>query len=422
MTTVADPPFLVDSHAHLQLDPLFGQIGVALNNAVTTRVHAIIVNAVCPGVDWERVETLSSSSLVAQSPLLIPSFGLHPWWIGEMLKATETLPSDSNEAITALCSDIKKQLTQKLIDIPLAGVGECGLDKIIKKTVSLATQESLLRCHLEVAMEYERPASLHCVGAWGRLFDVLMALDAKYRLRTCQDQQEKMGDDPVQAVPLQRSEGLKFVVVLHSCNKMPLDMCSRFQRLRNIPIYYSFNGKQLDDQVGKLLAEIPRDNLLIETDSPDQMPTTISATSTTPSTTMASSTGTASSINIISIPTSRSTAVPATVAPTHPHTFTSAVITSKQMTALSAATASTGITTRSASTTTSPPLSAPTIIHENVPAVQSVTFTPLREVCNQPANIVITCHRVSALLDECSSVIANVTTRNAMLVFAGADF
>ena len=348
--------FLVDSHAHLQLDPLYEQMEVALINALAVNVHAIVVNAVCPGVDWDRVETLCCSKLLltplTQSPLLIPSFGLHPWWIDEMLTEEHT-----HEAVSTLCDRVKQQLRHKLMSIPNAGVGECGLDKIIKKRAHLDTQEALLRCHLELAVEFQRPVSLHCVGCWGRLFDMLQVLEIAYQPRS---RQEGAGDDTMIACLQSVSESksastcsgmLTFCVVLHSCNKMPIDMLKRFQQLTKISIYYSFNGRQLDDQVGKLLAVIPKDKLLLETDSPDQMP-------------------------------------PREYAAAIDETFTENTAT-------------------------------PSLSSDKASTLQSNTASQHGISCNEPANVAITCHRVSALLGECNIEISKVTAHNAMCVFAG---
>ena len=55
---------------------------------------------------------------------------------------------------------------------------------------------------------------------------------------------------------------------------MSVDMLKRFELLKCISVFYSFNGLQLDENVAKLLSEVPRHKLLLETDSPDQTPKT----------------------------------------------------------------------------------------------------------------------------------------------------
>lgn len=280
-TATASAPgcmYLVDSHAHLQLDPLHDHTEVALSNAASRHVIAIVVNAVCPGEDWRRVEALVAMTSgpdacsAPHGPLLIPQFGLHPWWIDKLDgSSTATV-----ESVSALCNHLKEQLEHQMISFPMCGVGECGLDKCIKKRVSLEAQEAVLRCHIEVALKYRRPITLHCVGSWGRLFDILSEFADSPHLRlkaNCDEKKvavetETISDENIVA----EVSDLEFCVVLHSCNAMPPDMQVRFQTLKNIALYYSFNGKQLEAPVTKLLESIPRDKLLIETDSPDMMP------------------------------------------------------------------------------------------------------------------------------------------------------
>lgn len=41
-------------------------------------------------------------------------------------------------------------------------------------------------------------------------------------------------------------------------------------------VYYSFNGRQLGQREQQVLLRIPHDRLLLETDSPDQIPSSLS--------------------------------------------------------------------------------------------------------------------------------------------------
>lgn len=338
MNATVSSVIFVDSHCHLQLDPLFDCTNEVLRNAATSNVRALVVNGVCPGQDWERVDNLCSCP--RDGIKLMPSFGLHPWWIEQMLSEEQ-----SADPIATLCSHLSQQLREKLEALPNAGVGECGLDKVIRKRVSLDAQESVLRCHLHLAVKFQRPISLHCVGAWGRLFDIVEGFES-----------HRAEEKGVEHRPEVLSD-MKFCVVLHSCNKMPIDMFRRFQRL-NTPVYYSFNGKQLDGEVAKLLAVIPQNRLLIETDSPDQMPV------------MASPLAVSTTISLPDI--ADSNCCPGTAALPLPPS-----------------------------------------------AQQMESRWALNIKCNEPANIRITCQGVSAILDQSPDEVAYVTTCNALLAFEG---
>lgn len=85
----------------------------------------------------------------------VPNFGLHPWWIqrhfaagqleeeGDASSLEELQPLDSDsgigdDAVTGLDRDVglrgwEQQLEALLMKYPLAGVGECGLDKGMRR-------------------------------------------------------------------------------------------------------------------------------------------------------------------------------------------------------------------------------------------------------------------------------------------------
>ena len=311
----------VDSHAHLQLAPLYDQRETALFNARVSGVHTIVVNGVCPGEDWSLVETLCLESS-SNSLQLVPSFGLHPWWIEKLLE------KDFDEtALISLCDDVSLQLRQKLSELTSACVGECGLDKNVKKRVNIDAQETILRVHVQIAIEYQRPISLHCVGSWGRLYDIVEELNLSFQ------GENQVNCDKSYPGDSKLRHGVGFCVVLHSCNKIPLNMCTRFLQLSTLSIYYSFNGRQIDNKVAEVLKVIPPEYLLIETDCPDQMPV---------------------------------------IGPSPDVDF---------------------------------------FAHND-------TKKELHDVCNEPANIVSTCQKISHLLDLSCNEVAAITAHNAKRVFA----
>jgi TatD DNase family protein len=168
--------------------------------------------------DWDRVRLLA----LRHPDLVLPSYGLHPWWLRERSpRWRETL-----EAL--LAAD------------PAAGVGETGLDRWMRNP-DPPDQEAVFLAHLDLAARHDRPLSIHCLRAWGRLLDLL---------RT----------HPVPA------RGF----LLHSYGGPP-DLVPAFVALG---ARFSFSGHFL--QPGKEAKRdtfrlVPPDRLLFETDAPDQL-------------------------------------------------------------------------------------------------------------------------------------------------------
>lgn len=83
---------------------------------------------------------------------ITPAFGIHPWYAGECTDETPALLRDT------------------LLRHPAACVGEIGLDGCRDET----HQPDALTIQLEAAAELRRPVILHCVRAWGKLFNTLL--------------------------------------------------------------------------------------------------------------------------------------------------------------------------------------------------------------------------------------------------------
>jgi TatD DNase family protein len=229
---------LTDSHCHLQLDPLFARITTVLNTAKMCNIEKIVVCGVSPGADWERVESI----FICNPTVICPQFGIHPWYIANMEASR----------------DWESELRILLERHPSAGIGECGLDKPVKKIVSVDTQEYIVQRHIALARLYNRPLTLHCVGYWGRLLALLRDEDVN-TLEKCSDD----GD--------QYKTCLK--IVIHSCNNIPINIAQSLLSMMMSEVYFSFNGCQLlSSKQADMARSLPHDRLLIESDSPDQKP------------------------------------------------------------------------------------------------------------------------------------------------------
>src|SRR5271157_4403214 len=137
-----------DSHCHLQDERLLPDITGVCTRAKNAGVAAVS----CCGSserDWQSVKELS-----ATDPRVIPSFGLHPWYVAERTDSWDNT------------------LVALLRENPAACVGEIGIDHALDKS-TFAGQEAVLLRQLAIAAEFARPVTIHCVRAFGRLVELL---------------------------------------------------------------------------------------------------------------------------------------------------------------------------------------------------------------------------------------------------------
>lgn len=260
---------LVDAHCHLQLDPLYSRAEEAILTAKSNTIVFAVVCGTCPGSDWDRVRDLH----LTNGDFIMPQFGLHPWWISRHLETVNIqtgsassgssvdelkISSDSDSlSRDATVSDWEKELDSILSALPMAGVGECGLDSGLKN-VDMSLQAELLRKHMRIAARHNRSVTMHCVGAWAKLLEIMKEME-KEITRTKKSSNAESD----------RNIGVR-AYVLHSCNSLPVQMVGDFLKIPNV--YFSFSGRALREKQGKLASKIPMDRLLVETDSPDQVP------------------------------------------------------------------------------------------------------------------------------------------------------
>jgi TatD DNase family protein len=174
----------------------------------------MVVNGSCE-TDWPQVHELAK-----KYPEVIPSYGYHPWYVKERSENWE------------------QTLVQFVVETP-SGIGEIGLDRWIKD-YDLPDQERVFVAQLRLAAERNRPVSIHCLEAWGRLYELLR-----------QEPRPKCG------------------FVLHSFGG-PQEMIPSLSALGayfSLPGYYAHARKTRQHETFR---HVPRERLLIETDAPDQ--------------------------------------------------------------------------------------------------------------------------------------------------------
>ncbi len=206
---------LFDAHNHLQDDRFGGGQEALLGACRRTGVESMVVNG-SGGEDWAAVASLAR----AHPGLVIPSFGVHPWYVHEQ------------------AADWQTRLRNALDELPLA-VGEIGLDRW-KPGLPYEGQEEAFVFQLRLAAERQRPVSIHCLRAWGRLAELLRA----HPRPDCG-------------------------FLLHSYGG-PKEMV---EPLAELGAYFSLPGSfalARKERQRETFRRVPRERLLLETDAPDQ--------------------------------------------------------------------------------------------------------------------------------------------------------
>ncbi|MBN8418029.1 MAG: TatD family hydrolase [Verrucomicrobia bacterium] len=208
---------LYDAHNHLQderLDPWREQI---LPMLPQSGLGEMIVNG-SSEEDWPAV-----AELARRHTWIRPAFGLHPWYVKERTQDWDTT------------------LKQHLVSHPRAVVGEIGLDRWIENP-DIEAQLECLRTQLALAVELDRPATIHCLRAFGLL------------------------EETLRSIPLPRRGFL-----LHSYGG-PAEMIPSFVKLGAYFSLSPYFGHPRKAAQLETFAKVPLDRLLAETDAPDMWP------------------------------------------------------------------------------------------------------------------------------------------------------
>lgn len=203
-----------DAHNHLQDERLAPRREEILAALQRENIARMVVNG-SSEEDWPAV-----LELARRFPQVIPSFGYHPWYIKQRSANWD-------------------QVLIHFLEQTRSAVGEIGLDKWIKD-YDLPDQEKVFARQLEIAAERDLPVSIHCLQAWGKLFELLSA-----------------GPRP------------DCGFLLHSFGG-PREMIEPLARLG---AYFSLPGYFANERKSKqreTFLQVPPERLLIETDAPDQ--------------------------------------------------------------------------------------------------------------------------------------------------------
>jgi len=211
------PVPLFDAHNHLHDARLLPWRAEILAELPALGVRGAVVNGTRED-DWAGV-----TALAATTPWVIPSFGLHPWYVNERTPAW------------------RENLHRFLDAHPGAGVGEIGLDRWIKGHDPLV-QAECFRWQITLATERDLPVTIHCIRAWGALWDII-----------------REGVAPARGFLLHAYGG-------------PREMVAGFLAYG---AYFSFSPFFLHERKSaqrEIFKHLPADHLLVETDAPDLAP------------------------------------------------------------------------------------------------------------------------------------------------------
>lgn len=206
-------PVLIDSHVHTDDEKLQPDAEAVLASARANNVAAQIVPAICRQY-WDRQKQLCDAH-----PDLYACYGLHPCYYAQH--------SDAHLQDLALWLGKESPV----------GVGECGLDYAMAGA-DKAQQQQLFAAQLSLAREFKLPVVIHAVRA---VEDVIRMI---------------------------RSSG-HYNGMVHSYN----GSLQQAHRLIDLGYSLSFGGAVTYPRAKRLqslVAELPLDAILLETDSPDQ--------------------------------------------------------------------------------------------------------------------------------------------------------
>jgi TatD DNase family protein len=209
-----DWPGLIDTHCHLDLEPLSSHLAEVVSRAYQAGVTQLVVPGVHPD-GWVRM-----AALAERHEEIFPAFGIHPM---------HAAAADDNNL-------------SRLAEHAPAGVaiGEIGLDPAYM--VSLDRQERAFRDQLRLAVSMGLPVLVHCRRVFQRTLRVLREEHAQH-----------VGG------------------IMHAFSGSP-EMAREFIRLG---FAISISGVVTRDTAVRplrVVRELPLESLVLETDAPDLTP------------------------------------------------------------------------------------------------------------------------------------------------------
>jgi len=205
---------LIDSHCHLDLEPLRSDLPQILQEASAAGVQGFIVPGVHPD-GWGGI-----AAIAAVDPRIFPAYGIHPMHAGT----------------------VTDQILDQLLELSagIVAIGETGLDPAYSAPLEL--QERAFREQLRIAVSCGLPVLVHCRRAFQRVLRILR-----------EEHAERVGG------------------IMHAFSGS-IEMAREFTRLG---FAISISGTVTWKNAVKPLlvaSKLPLEHLVLETDAPDMTP------------------------------------------------------------------------------------------------------------------------------------------------------
>lgn len=142
------PLELVDTHCHLDLEPLAGMVDAVLDRAR----RAGLTHCISVGTTLEA--SRANVALAHRDSMVRAAVGVHP------------------NASDAATEAVLKEIERLAEDPAVVAIGEVGLDAY-RRHVPLARQEEALRAFIAIAQRHHRPLLIHCRNAYEPLLALL---------------------------------------------------------------------------------------------------------------------------------------------------------------------------------------------------------------------------------------------------------
>jgi len=213
----------IDTHCHLDAPEFASSLPAILSAAKEQNVQAILLPAV-KAADCRSVKELATQ-YANEIPGLVYTLGIHPLY--------------SNQAQEGDIAILEEQITQSLSDPRVVGVGEIGLDYFVEG-LDPHKQEHFFHAQLDLAQKFQLPVVLHV---------------------------RRSQDAILKALRRRNISG----GIAHAFN----GSFQQAEQFIELGFKLGFGGAATYEralQIRRLLAELPTDSIVTETDSPDIPP------------------------------------------------------------------------------------------------------------------------------------------------------
>lgn len=216
----------IDSHCHLQ-DYKGDELEQVLNSCHQKGLGIIYSNST-NDKDFEKTLEISSNK-TNKNIKIIPGFGVHPWYLDEVINNVENWFENFKKYISSL----KNQNIKFFI-------GEIGIDGgKIKKTFPLNEQIEIFKKQLAFANENNLLVHIHCVYEWDKLYKIMSTMDLNNLI-----QNKK--------------------IILHSFQ----GKIKHIDKFKLMNVYFSISSGCFTKSNYEMLAHLPNDQILLESDAP----------------------------------------------------------------------------------------------------------------------------------------------------------